>query len=85
MHSLSSVRAVLLIAQPASMTQENIIRAQRLQQEAATAYQAGDSERFTTLTERALAANPASQATRYNLACEYARTGRQDEATAPLN
>lgn len=58
--------------------------ARRFQLEAGEAYRAGDYHRFTEATEQALASNPASLATRYNLAAGYARTGRHDDAMREL-
>jgi DNA-binding beta-propeller fold protein YncE len=48
--------------------------------EAGQAYRDGDMTGFTSSLETALSLNPASLATRYNLACAYARTDRNDEA-----
>jgi len=62
-------------------TQENpVAEAQVHQREANQAYQAGDYDAFTRSLEIALGLNPSSFATRYNLACGYARTGRSDDA-----
>lgn len=52
--------------------------------DAAEAYRGGDYEAFTLATEKALELNPASLATRYNLAAGYARTGRHDDALREL-
>ena len=55
-----------------------------LRARALEAYQQGDMERFVSLQEQALQADPGSTITRYNLACGYARTGRRDRALAEL-
>lgn len=71
---------VLVIA-PATRGQDGpIAEAQRHQQEGMAAYQEGDYEGFARSMKRALELNPSSHATRYNLACGYARTGREAEA-----
>jgi len=72
---------MLAIVLGASAVAEHpIAEAQRHQQEANVAYQAGDYEAFTRSMRRAYELNPASFPTKYNLACGYARTGRADEA-----
>ena len=71
--------AVLFAAAPA-FPEHPVATAQRVQREAAAAYQAGDFATFVTALERARALNPASYATLYNLACGYALTGRKAEA-----
>jgi hypothetical protein len=69
----------VFIGTPAA-AEHPVAAAQRLQQEATAAYRNGDYESFTRSLERALALNPSSFATMYNLACGYARTGRDEEA-----
>jgi len=63
-----------------AVAEHPVAESQRHQQEATVAYQAGDYEGFTRSLERAHELNPASFATKYNLACGYARTGRTDAA-----
>lgn len=72
--------AALLFTSGSVCAQNPVAEAQVHQREATEAYQAGDYEGFTRSLEIALELNPASFATRYNLACGYARTGRDDEA-----
>lgn len=74
---------VVFIASGAA-AEHPVAEAQRLQQEATGAYRAGDYESFTRSLERALELNPWSFATMYNLACGYARTGRDEEALVLL-
>ena len=72
--------AAFLITCGSVYAQNPVAEAQVHQREANQAYQAGDYAGFTRSLELALELNPASFATRYNLACGYARTGRDDEA-----
>ena len=60
--------------------QADVAAAQIHLREAGQAYREGDFIGFTNSLETALDLNPASLATRYNLACAYARTDRNDEA-----
>ena len=60
--------------------QVDVAAAQIHLREAGQAYRDGDFIGFTNSLETALDLNPASLATRYNLACAYARTDRNDEA-----
>ena len=79
---------LLLVALPALATaqaEHPVARAQDLLQRANAAYQAGDAAEFTETLEQALALNPASLVTVYNLACGYARTNRIDEALELLD
>ena len=69
-----------LLAAAAAFAEHPVATAQRVQREAAAAYQAGDFAAFVAALERARALNPASYATLYNLACGYALTGREAEA-----
>ena len=71
---------VTLLASGLTHAQNPVAQAQVHQREANQAYQAGDYEGFTRSLELALELNPASLATRYNLACGYARTGRDEHA-----
>ena len=57
---------------------------QVLLREANAAYANGDFEAFTTALETAAELNPASLATRYNLACGYAKTGQPERGLAEL-
>lgn len=59
---------------------ESVLEAQEAQRSAAAAYRNHDFAGFTTQLEKALALNPASVATRYNLACGYALTGNTERA-----
>ncbi len=63
-----------------AVAEHPVAEAQRHLQEANTAYQAGDYAGFVRSLELAHDLNPASFATKYNLACGYARTGRVAEA-----
>jgi hypothetical protein len=72
--------AAALLASGFAHAQNPVAEAQVHQREATQAYQAGDYEGFTRSLEIALELNPASFATRYNLACGYARTGRDEDA-----
>lgn len=87
-HRLAGLLLVLaafaLIVSP-GYAQNNIAEAQRQQQQGRAAYQAGDYSGFAEAMEKALELNPSSYATRYNLACGYARTGRAEEALALLH
>jgi len=79
------VAGALLIAMlftgPAVLAAEHPVeQAQAHLRTASESYRAGDFEGFVRELEQALALNPASLYTRYNLACGYARTGRPDEA-----
>jgi hypothetical protein len=76
----SLVLLLLLLATVGITAEHPVAAAQRHQQEANAAYRAGDYRGFTQSLERAYDLNPASLATRYNLACGYARTGRHDAA-----
>ena len=71
---------VILLASGFAHAQNPVAEAQIHQREATQAYQAGGYEGFTRSLEIALELNPASFATRYNLACGYARTGRDEDA-----
>jgi hypothetical protein len=63
-----------------AIAEHPVAEAQRHQRVANEAYQAGDFELFTQSMERAYELNPASFATKYNLACGYAQMGRADDA-----
>ena len=65
--------AILAIASGRADAQNPVAEAQVHQREANQAYQAGDYVGFTRSLEIALELNPASFATRYNLACGYAQ------------
>lgn len=71
---------VVVPALAAAQAEHPVARAQDFLQQANAAYQAGDVATFAEMLERALALNPASLVTVYNLACGYARTNRVDEA-----
>lgn len=75
-----SLTAALFLVSSGAGAEHPIAAAQRLQQTAAQLYQDGDYVGFTDRLEQALALNPSSYATRYNLACGYARTGQADKA-----
>ena len=72
--------AVLPMMVEPAFAQHPVAEAQIHQREAAQSYRTGDFEGFTRSLEIALELNPASYATRYNLACGYALTGRNEEA-----
>ena len=72
--------AITLLGSGFAHAQNPVAEAQIHQREATQAYQAGGYEGFTRSLEIALELNPASFATRYNLACGYARTGRDEDA-----
>jgi len=67
-----------------TIAQHPVAEAQIYLREAAASYRLGDFEGFTESLETALRLNPASYATRYNLACGYAKTGRNAEALTLL-
>lgn len=69
-----------LLLATASLAEHPVREAQRHQQEANVAYQAGDYAGFTRSMERAYELNSSSFPTMYNLACGYARSGRDEEA-----
>jgi len=77
---LSASASLLLLCIGIANAEHPVAEAQHHQREANEAYQAGDYAAFTRSMERAHELNPASFATKYNLACGYARTGRADEA-----
>ena len=72
--------AILIAVSVSVRAQHAVEQAQAFLQAANASYQAGDYQGFVSELEQALALNPASLFTRYNLACGYARTGRADEA-----
>ena len=74
----------LLLAGNPALTQTNAAAAQDHLRAAAQAYRDGDFAGFTTSLETAVALNPFSLPSQYNLACGYARTGREEEALAIL-
>lgn len=69
-----------LAAFAATAAEHPVAAAQRHQQAANAAYRAGDYEGFVRSLELAQELNPSSLATKYNLACGYARTGRAEAA-----
>lgn len=74
------VVATILISCSFASAQSNVAEAQAHQRTAFQAYRDGDFETFAASLETALALNPGSLATRYNLACGYALTGRHGKA-----
>jgi hypothetical protein len=70
----------LLFATLPAVAQSGAAAAQDHLRAATQAYRNGDFEGFTESLEMAAALNPFSLYTRYNLACGYARTGREEEA-----
>ena len=70
----------LLLASLPTAAQTDAVAAQDHLRAATQAYRDGDYEGFTTSLEQAVALNAFSLYTRYNLACAYARTGRDGEA-----
>lgn len=76
--------AWLLLASFPALAQADAAAAQDHLRAAGQAYRDGDFAGFTTSLETAVALNPFSLPTQYNLACGYARTGREEEALAIL-
>jgi hypothetical protein len=76
---LAALGASLLLTAIAD-AEHPVAEAQHHQRVANQAYQTGDYVAFTRSMERAHELNPASFATKYNLACGYARTGRAEDA-----
>lgn len=70
----------LLSASLPTLAQGDVAKAQLHLRAANDAYRDADYRAFTAELETALALNPHSVYTRYNLACGYARTGRHAEA-----
>lgn len=70
----------LMFATVPALAQTDAAAAQDHLRAADQAYRDGDYEGFTTSLETATALNPFSLYTRYNLACGYARTGREAQA-----
>ena len=81
---LFSVIAGLLLAGGPALAQTNAAAAQEHLRTAGQAYRDGDFAGFTESLETAVALNPFSLPTQYNLACGYARTGREEEALKVL-
>lgn len=77
---LTALSSSLLLITGIANAEHPVAEAQHHQRVANEAYQAGDYVAFTRSMERAHELNPASFATKYNLACGYARTGRAEEA-----
>ena len=76
--------AWLLLAGSPVLAQTNAAAAQGHLRTADQAYRDGDYAGFTASLETAVALNPFSLPTQYNLACGYARTGREEEALTIL-
>jgi len=76
---LAGICCLLLISFPA-LAQTDAAAAQAHLRAADQAYRDGNYEEFTASLETAVALNPFSLFTRYNLARGYARTGRNAEA-----
>ena len=74
----------LLLINPSAWAEPDAAAAQDHLRAATEAYRDGDLDGFTASLEEAVALNPFSLPTQYNLACGYARTGRGDEALAVL-
>jgi len=79
----SVVACVMLAGHPAT-AQADAAAAQEHLRAAGQAYRDGDFAGFTASLETAVALNPFSLPTQYNLACGYARTGREEEALTIL-
>lgn len=79
----SGVAWLLLAASPAP-EKTGAAAAQDHLRAAGQAYRDGDFAGFTASLESAVALNPFSLPTQYNLACGYARTGREEEALTIL-
>jgi hypothetical protein len=80
---ISSIAWLLLASLP-TLAQADAAAAQEHLRTAGQAYRDGDFAGFTESLETAVALNPFSLPTQYNLACGYARTGRDEEALAIL-
>jgi thioredoxin-like negative regulator of GroEL len=76
---LTGLCCLLLASHPAA-AQADAAAAQEHLRAASEAYREGDLEGLTAALETAAELNPFSLYTRYNLACGYARTGRDAEA-----
>jgi DNA-binding beta-propeller fold protein YncE len=81
---LSAALCCLLCTGLPAAAQTDAAAAQGHLRAATQAYRDGNLEGFTASLEEAVALNPFSLPTQYNLACGYARTGRGDEALAIL-
>jgi hypothetical protein len=82
-HSRTKCLALFIIASAFSapvLAQGDVAAAQIHLREAGQAYRDGDFDAFVKSLEAARDLNPFSLATRYNLACAYARTGREADA-----
>lgn len=77
---LAWIAFLLLALAPARAQEHPVAAAQQLQRQANVAYGAGDFDEFARSLQAALELNPASLATKYNLACAYALTGHSDAA-----
>jgi hypothetical protein len=75
--------ALCLVCSPA-WSQSDVAAAQVHLREAGQAYQEGNFDAFTRSLETASELNPFSLATRYNLACAYARTEEPEKALGLL-
>jgi hypothetical protein len=75
--------ALCLVCSPA-WSQSDVAAAQVHLREAGQAYQDGNFDAFARSLETASKLNPFSLATRYNLACAYARTGEPEKALVLL-
>ncbi len=76
--------AALALAAPAPAQSPGPAEFQRLEREAAAAYEAGDHARYESLMRREIALQPHNFVPRYNLACALSLQGRHDEAMAAL-
>lgn len=76
--------SLLLLAETPTLAQGDVAMAQIHLRAANDAYRQADYETFTAELETALALNPHSIYTRYNLACGYARTGHHAKAKSIL-
>ena len=72
--------ATCLVCATSAFAQNPVADAQIHQRDAAAAYRSGDFASFARSLAIAHQLNPASIATRYNLACGYAKTGQPDKA-----
>lgn len=79
-YSLVQLCVSALMLASAAAAQDSVLEAQQVLRVANAAYGDGDLKGFVSELEKALELNPASLATRYNLACGYARIGNTERA-----
>lgn len=79
-YSLAQLCASALLLASAAGAQDSVLEAQQVLRVANAAYESGDLKLSVSELEKALELNPASLATRYNLACALARMGHPERA-----